>query len=814
MGGNIWESSATGAKTTLNLVAINGVNTAMGRYPNAGTTNGGYLSYESHSDPESTWITDNQLTGIPDWTGAEVVVKKAAWIINRGIITNHTTNTLTFTDPSKYSGYNGWGYFIQNDLRTLDTLGEWFLNKSTLKLSVYSNANPGTTVKLPVYDTLVYALNKSYITFTNLKFEGYNVYGFYINGGSSFRILDCDINMIGKDAINNPNHSYLYVRGCFISNINDNVVNTNSGSTNAYFGYNNVTKCSLIPGNAGVGDGHNFGVSLQADNSITEFNKVTNMGYIGLLMAGNNTIIRNNYIDSVCTMKDDGGGIYVSGALTNIMTGRIIRKNIVKNAFGNSDGKQDAISAKANGIYVDGTGNYVTIDSNVVHKATNGGIYLGFYVHHITVTNNILFDWKYDFLKVHNTTTPGNNVFNSNQMVSLTENNILAYYLVGTENPKPLPIEEVVTFSGNYYCPNLYTQSAILEQNYKKGYFGVYDRTIQGVTTIDATAKYAPSPLTPKYIINFLIGSNKITNGTFDANTNGWGAHHGSGTSTLSWDNTSKITGIGSLKYVVVTPSSAQNQTSVRFLVGNMDSGKKYVLRFKILGTGANKYVNPIFSANGSVWITSRKAFNYTTSITSHEIIILPTATASGVYLWMRFCDTDMGTVYLDDVQLYEADITLQDPTLATQLIYNETNKDRVISLPYAMVDITNTKKSGSITLKPYTGKVLFLDPSPATTQMGIVTLHSVAEITSRKIIIGGNVVYDGGGTISAKGVCWSTSANPTISNSKTIDGTGTAEYISTMTNLSPNTMYHVRAYATNEAGTSYSSDYTFTTKN
>ena len=95
---------------------------------------------------------------------------------------------------------------------------------------------------------------------------------------------------------------------------------------------------------------------------------------------------------------------------------------------------------------------------------------------------------------------------------------------------------------------------------------------------------------------------------------------------------------------------------------------------------------------------------------------------------------------------------------------------------------------------------------------MGIVTLHSVAEITSRKIIIGGNVVYDGGGTVSAKGVCWSTSANPTIANSKTIDGTGTAEYISTMTNLSPNTMYHVRAYATNEAGTSYSSDYTFTT--
>ncbi len=77
----------------------------------------------------------------------------------------------------------------------------------------------------------------------------------------------------------------------------------------------------------------------------------------------------------------------------------------------------------------------------------------------------------------------------------------------------------------------------------------------------------------------------------------------------------------------------------------------------------------------------------------------------------------------------------------------------------------------------------------------------------------GGNVLTDGGGTVTARGVCWSTSANPTIANSKTTDGSGLGSFTSNITGLTSNTTYYVRAYATNSAGTEYGNEEIFVTQ-
>ena len=66
----------------------------------------------------------------------------------------------------------------------------------------------------------------------------------------------------------------------------------------------------------------------------------------------------------------------------------------------------------------------------------------------------------------------------------------------------------------------------------------------------------------------------------------------------------------------------------------------------------------------------------------------------------------------------------------------------------------------------------------------------------------GGNITSDGGATITAREVCWNTSVGPTIANSKTIDGTGTGIFVSSVTGLTAGTIYYIRAYATNSAGT------------
>ena len=92
------------------------------------------------------------------------------------------------------------------------------------------------------------------------------------------------------------------------------------------------------------------------------------------------------------------------------------------------------------------------------------------------------------------------------------------------------------------------------------------------------------------------------------------------------------------------------------------------------------------------------------------------------------------------------------------------------------------------------------------------VTTTAPSSIDSNSASGGGNVTSDGGADVTARGVCWSTSANPTISDSKTTDGSGTGSFTSSITGLSPGTTYYVRAYATNSVGTSYGSDLTFTT--
>jgi uncharacterized protein (TIGR02145 family) len=96
---------------------------------------------------------------------------------------------------------------------------------------------------------------------------------------------------------------------------------------------------------------------------------------------------------------------------------------------------------------------------------------------------------------------------------------------------------------------------------------------------------------------------------------------------------------------------------------------------------------------------------------------------------------------------------------------------------------------------------------------LATLTTTTVSSITSTTASSGGNISNDGGGAVTAKGVVWSTSQNPTIAlTTKTVDGIGTGSFTSNLTGLSPSTLYYVRAYATNSAGTAYGNQQTLTT--
>lgn len=93
-----------------------------------------------------------------------------------------------------------------------------------------------------------------------------------------------------------------------------------------------------------------------------------------------------------------------------------------------------------------------------------------------------------------------------------------------------------------------------------------------------------------------------------------------------------------------------------------------------------------------------------------------------------------------------------------------------------------------------------------------VVSTASISAVTQTTATAGGNVTSDGGAEVTARGVCWNTSENPTTMNNKTSDGTGLGSFTSLLTQLTPGTTYYVKAYATNEAGTGYGNQQSFPT--
>jgi uncharacterized protein (TIGR02145 family) len=97
-------------------------------------------------------------------------------------------------------------------------------------------------------------------------------------------------------------------------------------------------------------------------------------------------------------------------------------------------------------------------------------------------------------------------------------------------------------------------------------------------------------------------------------------------------------------------------------------------------------------------------------------------------------------------------------------------------------------------------------------TSLSQVTSITVSNISGTTAISGGNISSDGGAPIIARGVCWNTTNDPTIANSKTSDGAGNGTFSSIITGLAEGTTYHIRAYATNSVGTAYGEDLFFST--
>jgi parallel beta-helix repeat protein len=435
-GGGIYSKVISSAVQT-NMVTIDGVQYAMGRYPDAT-----YLSYESFST--NTSITDNTLGSATNWTGAEAVIRKNDWTIDRCLITNHSGNTLTYTSKgSTQNATANFGYFIQNNLRTLTTYGEWYHNSSTGKFYMYFGSISPTSksVKLATLNYLISNSIYDNITVDNINFTGsINNAVNFSNGNDYCNIQNCDISFSGNDGVN-------FLTGTSSSVNNNNIKYCNGNGVTSYATATNITNNTIsnignIPGQI-LGQGGYNGIYTPGNGVIVRYNTIKNTGYNGIILRySGSATIQYNFIETVCTILDDGAGIYMSSP--NV-SARLIDHNIIQNVIGGNDGTPNNYPL-SNGIFLDETTTNTTVTNNTVGNILSSGIKL-LKANNNTITDNTTFNCARGIEFLDGTTSSvANNRLKRNIFFAKTASQYSLVFYTSSDN-----ITSFGTADSNYY---------------------------------------------------------------------------------------------------------------------------------------------------------------------------------------------------------------------------------------------------------------------------------------------------------------------------------------------------------------------------
>lgn len=507
---HIWSATISNSVADLNTVLIDGVMRAKARNPNTG-----YSTYTSY-------LGKNKIVGAVTDTeshvGADIVVRVAPWIIDRSRIISQSGDTFNLRESLTYaSPFTSNGYFIQNQVKDLDTYGEWTFDSTTKTLRVYSIGEP--VVQYSTLDTILHLSHKDNVSINDISFQGANESAIHIDSSNNVTIRDCSINYSGNIAISGKVSDYVTIT-------NDSIQNT---LTDAIYFYNyNITPFDTsfhsdyltITNNyiknsgflAGMGrmietNGNNtyMGIVVMGLEPKIENNVIDSTGFNGIVFNGKKAIVHKNVVSNFCFIKNDGGGI-VSGIggyfPSDYNDSSLVDSNVVINGIGAISGTT-LTDKKAQGIYLDDYTRYITLNANTVYNA-NEGVFL----HNnslITVTNNTLFDNYTNGVRL----TPNSNVsqslvFKKNKIYSSTA--ALPFY-----ESISLSVSNLGTMDSNYFS-HPFDETKIVKwntTNYTLPDWQAFSSqdvhslgTPSGVTSATALLKYNTSDTAQTFVLS------------------------------------------------------------------------------------------------------------------------------------------------------------------------------------------------------------------------------------------------------------------------------------------------------------------------
>jgi uncharacterized repeat protein (TIGR01451 family) len=398
----------------------------LGRWPNV---QAGYATIDSQ--PASNQIQDNELPA-GDWSGAVAHIRGMRWYILNREVTSSSATRLTLGADADCWGDNcsGWGYFINNHLKTLDRDGEWYYDAKDHKLYLFSTT--GSPANDQIEGSVVLREDKraaggiilgkdlsekiEYITIENLAIARWYLHGIStptnLQTTENHHLILQDNTISDVDGVGINLATWVYAptdgraagwRGGYQITLSGNTIErTNQMGINTYtrqstFSGNTIRDIGRIQnlGAAGMGcaynasggacteDGDGIRVKIgiaddTGNNNLFTHNRLEHIAYNGMDVFGYNNTFENNVIVEACISKGDCGAVrtYGAGDMTSTPVHDLtFRENIIVDTIGNTEGchenYQDLFGF---GLYFDHYSRDITVQDNTIISSTVHGI--------------------------------------------------------------------------------------------------------------------------------------------------------------------------------------------------------------------------------------------------------------------------------------------------------------------------------------------------------------------------------------------------------------------------------------------------------
>jgi uncharacterized repeat protein (TIGR01451 family) len=423
--GNIYVTtiSAVTFPNGINQLFRNGSRLTMGRWPNLDNGDGGYTTVSAQ--PASNRLTSGTALPAGTWVGGTIHLKVIRWsMVNRDITgQNGSTITLNQEVACPYtSNCTGWGFFINNSLNTLDRDGEWYYDKATRKVYLYTTTNPNSStlegsVVLQINDRNWGAINLGDdldLPVHDVVIDNFDIRGWFRSG------------IVSPTNLHPDENSYLTIRNNTIRDVDDSGISLWSwvwgasdgqdgwrGGNNILiqnnlidgansFGIHTPSRMTTIESNtirniglianlneAGLGCGKTgyegsctedgAGLRIYVDKPArsgygftVQYNHFENIGAGGIQTFGSSSTFASNLFADICVSKGDCGAINTFGGTAHDIQ---ISSNIITNTIGNTDGTHPNFRALFGfGVYIDQNSANITSSGNTIANSTAHGI--------------------------------------------------------------------------------------------------------------------------------------------------------------------------------------------------------------------------------------------------------------------------------------------------------------------------------------------------------------------------------------------------------------------------------------------------------